>query len=243
MEYSFNSYSLKNYNQMLNLSTTFILTSLTFIGCGAPEGRMEYLTQSDGRGKVKYETVAELQDTLAAWNYPNAMALKMSDSVRANFYRAYHLYLVNEKLDVLDQICEAYFPGLGKKVNLKNQRAFRPPDRYMESLFEHSTTVDSRKLLDVLRENAKEHPVQAIVVMGFSKKVVFDDRNEELRTLFEDGDLPPVYCVHTNQFGDSDLPESEFLAIQLKWSDDNGYNVPKEAFDHVETLRKAEQNK
>lgn len=229
---------------MINLSSVIVvLISLTFIGCGAPAGRMDYLTQSDGRGKVKYETVAELQDTLAAWNYPNAMALKMSDSVRANFPHAFQLYLVNEKLDVLHQICEAYFPGLEKKVHLENQRAFRSPDRYVKSLFEHSTTVDDRELLKVIKENTKEHPVQAIVVMGFSKKVVFDDRIEELSTLFEGGDLPPVYCVHTNQFFDNDLRESAFLAIQLKWLEANGYNMPKEAHDHVDSLIRADQNK
>src|SRR5690554_1943802 len=158
---------------MLNLLKTIIIINLAVVGCGAPAGCMDYLTQSDGRGKVKYETVAELQNTLNAWNYTNAMALKMSDSVRAYFPEAFRMYLVNEQLQVNDDICEAYFPGLAKKVDLRDQRTFNPPDRYIKSLLENSSTVDDRNLLEVIRENAEEHPVQAIIVMGFSKKGVF----------------------------------------------------------------------
>ena len=200
---------------MSHLFIAFIVISIAVVGCGAPAGRMEYLTKSDGRGKYRYETVAELQDTLAAWNYPDAMALKMPDSVRANFPYAFKIYLVNEQLDVLHDICEAYFPGLEKEVNLNDQRWFRQPDRYVKSLLEQSTTVDDKELLKLVRENTKEYQVQAIVAMRFYKKAVFDERMEELKVLFK-GDLPPVYCVHTLRFFDGDLLESEFLTIQYK---------------------------
>src|SRR5690554_4879971 len=110
------------------LFKTSILISLIFTGCGSDTARLAYLQNSDGRGKFKYETVAELQDTLNAWNYSNVKALKMSDSVRAFFPYTYQMYLVNEQLEVNDDICEAYFPGLAKKVDLDNQRTFNPPD-------------------------------------------------------------------------------------------------------------------
>lgn len=226
---------------MLNLFKALFLISITFIGCGAPAGRTGYLTKTDGRGKIRYKTVAELQDTLAAWNYPNAMALKMPDSVRANFPHMFKMYLLNDKLEVLHEVCEAYFPGLEKNVDLADQRWFNPPDRYVKSLLEHSTTVDDRELLKVIRENTAEHPVQVIVVMGFYKKELFDDRMEELSTLFE-GNLPPVYSVHTLRFFDGDLSESEFLTIQYKWFEENREKLPQEAYDRLDSIRRAERS-
>jgi len=195
----------------------------------------KFMSTNDSRGKMRYESIAELRDTISIWGLDSNYLIDVPDSMRALYGFGFKMFIFNKELKILRDICEADFPGLKNHINLKKSSRFKKMNPSELALL-NASNMDGQTLMLKIEELRDSVEYQVIVIYGFHKKNELDYRMSEIDQLFVSTDYQ-TYFLPAQRFNDSKMSEYDFLSIRYKHWEEQGIEIPEIGYRILDSLK------
>jgi hypothetical protein len=220
----------------MKLCTTIVLI-ISICGCNSPNDSIakKFKSIDDSRGKVRYESLSELRDTISSWGLDAKSLIDLPDTIRALYGYGFKMFIFNKDLNVMRDICEADFPGLNNHVNLEKTSLFKKMNA-SEIILLRSSNVAGQTLISQMEDLRDSVNYQVLVIYGFHQKQELDYRLSEINQLFADSDYK-IYYLPPQRFNDSEMSEYDFLSIRYKHWEDQGIEIPEIGYKIMDSLK------
>lgn len=208
--------------------------------CNSPSDSIakKFMSVNDSRGKVRYESLSELRDTISTWGLDSNSLIDVSDSVRALYGFGFKMFIFNKDLNIMRDICEADFPGLNNHVNLEKTSLFKKKNASEITLL-NSSMVEGQTLISQMEDLRDSVNYQVLVIYGFHQKQELDYRLSEINQLFDNIDFK-IYFLPPQRFNNSKMSEYDFLSIRYKHWEDQGIEIPEIGYQILDSLKRVQ---